>query len=370
MAIIDVVKWESNNTEFCHKFPSQDLRLGTTLVVNTSQTAFFVKGGVICDQFDEPGTHTIETENIPVLSKLINFVVRGGDSPFQAEVWFINKITKLDMKWGTPIPIQLEDPKYHIIVPVRAFGQYGIKVVDPRLFLETLIGNMPSFTADTIDQYFKGKLMSNLNTALAKTMIEQEVSILDISLHLLDLSDSCQKIINQYFINYGLELVDFSVISVNVPENDPSFIKLKEAKANLAQLSVAGRDFYQMQRSFDVLEKAAENEGAGGPMMGVGMGLGFGNAVGTMAGNMINTNPQPMPPPPPIPQEPTYFIYVNGQQLGNQTASTIATMRAAGTINDDTLVWAPGFASWTPIKNVPALSSQCPPPLPPNSTQI
>ena len=72
MALIDVVKWEVNKDEFCHKCPSEDLRLGTQLVVYTAQTAFFVKGGKICDEFAEPGTHTIKTENIPILNKLIN----------------------------------------------------------------------------------------------------------------------------------------------------------------------------------------------------------------------------------------------------------------------------------------------------------
>ena len=142
MALIDVVKWEANNREFCRKFPSTDLRIGTQLVVYTAQTAFFVKGGTICDEFTA-GTYTLKSENLPILNKLINLPF-GGNSPFQAEVWFVNQITKLDLKWGTPQPISLEDPKYNVIVPVRAFGQYGIKITNPRRFLETLIEQMPS----------------------------------------------------------------------------------------------------------------------------------------------------------------------------------------------------------------------------------
>lgn len=129
MAIIDVVKWESNPHEIVHKFPSENLRLGTQLVVHAGQTAFFVKGGQVLDSF-ESGTYTIKTANIPLLGKLINLPF-GGDTLFQAEVWFVNTLAILDTKWGTPSPIQLEDPKYEVIVPVRAFGQYGIKVSDP-----------------------------------------------------------------------------------------------------------------------------------------------------------------------------------------------------------------------------------------------
>ena len=137
MALIDVVKWEVNSRELIHKFPSNDLRLGTQLVVYTGQTAYFVKGGKVLDSF-EAGTYTIKTENIPLLNKLINLPF-GGNSPFQAEVWFVNHLAVLDSKWGTPMPIQLEDPKYEIIVPVRAFGQYGLRVSDDKTLIENFI---------------------------------------------------------------------------------------------------------------------------------------------------------------------------------------------------------------------------------------
>ena len=229
MATIDVVKWEANNRDFCHKFPSNDLRLGTQLVVYTAQTAFFVKGGQVCDEFTA-GTYTLKSENLPILNKLINLPF-GGNSPFQAEVWFVNQITRLDLKWGTPNPIQLEDPKYNIIVPVRAFGQYGIKIVNPRLFLETLIGNMNSFSADSIDSYFKGKLVSSLSSIIAQKIIRDQISILDINAFLMGISEYCNEEINKHFEKYGINLIDFSIMSINVPQDDPSFVKLKETKA-------------------------------------------------------------------------------------------------------------------------------------------
>jgi len=362
MAIIDVVKWEVNQREFCHKFPSQDLRIGSQLVVNTAQTAIFVKGGQILDEFTA-GTYTLKTENLPLLNKLIN-IPFGGDSPFQAEVWFVNQITRMDLKWGTPQPIQLEDPKYSIIVPVRAFGQYGIKVSNPRQFLESLIGNMSSFTADSIDSYFKGKLVTNLSSTIAKKITKDQISILDINTQLVELSEFCNAEINKSFEKYGLSLVEFSIMSVNVPQDDPSFVKLKEAKATMARLNVTGRDVYQMERSFDVLETAAGNSGVGSQVVGLGVGMGVGNVMSGLAGQNLNTNP-PSQVPPPLPQEPTYFIYVNGQQIGGQTAAQIMQMRAQGMVNDETLVWTAGMANWTAIKNVPALAALCPPPVPP-----
>lgn len=65
-------------------------------------------------------------------------------------------------------------------------------------------------------------------------------------------------------------------MSVTFPQYDESVIKLKNAKDLAARLNITGRDVYQMARSFNVLEAAANNEGAGGQMMGLGVGLGAG----------------------------------------------------------------------------------------------
>lgn len=368
MALVDVVKWEMNSSEFCYKFPSDELKIGTQLVVYTAQTAFFVKGGKVCDEFTA-GTYTIKTENIPLLNKLIKLPF-GGNTPFSAEVWFVNQISKLDIKWGTPTPIQVEDPKYNIVIPVRAFGQYGFRISNPRLFLETLIGNMTNFSADKIADYFKGKLVTQLNTIIASKITAGQTSILDINSQLVELSEYCEKELNKVVGKYGIEIIEFSMMSINVPPEDPSIVKLKEAKDMAARLKITGRDVYQMERSFDVLDKAAANTGAGGQMMAMGAGLsagmGVGNVIGGIAAQTINTNPAA---PPPVPVETTYFLYYNGQQVGNQTAQTIASLLAQGQINADTLVWKAGLPAWVKLREMPEfaalLNSQTPPPVPP-----
>jgi membrane protease subunit (stomatin/prohibitin family) len=122
----------------------------------------------------------VKTENIPLLNKIINLPF-GGKSPFQAEVWYVNLLSKLDNKWGTTNPILLEDPKYGIIIPVRAFGQFGFKISNPRLFLETLTGNLPSFSAEKIQDYFKGKIISSLTSLISKKIVRENISILEIN---------------------------------------------------------------------------------------------------------------------------------------------------------------------------------------------
>lgn len=134
MKIVDVISWEVNELELVHKFESDGLRLGSQLIVYPGQTAFFIKGGKIYDEFTS-GTYIINSENIPLLGKVIN-IPFDGETPFKAEVWFVNAISLLNNKWGTMTPIQVEDPKYDVIVPIRAYGQYGFHIDNPRLFLE------------------------------------------------------------------------------------------------------------------------------------------------------------------------------------------------------------------------------------------
>lgn len=380
MAIIDVVKYNSNDEIFAWKFPSENLRLGTQLVVKTSQYAFFVKGGQVLDEFKE-GTYTLNTGNIPLLHKIIN-IPFGGESPFQAEVWFINLISKLDNKWGTPTPIQLEDPKYNIVVPVRAFGQFGMSISDPKKFLQTLVGNITEFSTEKVVEYFKGKIISSTVSAIGKKMVLEGISVLQIHVLLDDLSEYCKDKIQNEFENYGIRIENFYLMSINIPESDPSVIKLKEAKDLAAKVAIAGKDVYQMDRSFDVMDKAAQNEGTmGGTMgagMGVGLGFGLGNQMGNMAGNMNVgqnqqlQNPQVSPPPPPQNQNIEYFVLINNQQNGPHTIDSVKLLISQGQVNKNTLVWREGMADWVNImeqSDLKVLFGVVPPPPPPPANQ-
>jgi len=222
--------------------------------------------------------------------------------------------------------------------------------------LETLIGNMSAFTADKISQYFKGRLIQALNSLLAKQIIERNVSILDINTELMPMSKECESQLNDVMGKYGIEIKEFSIMSVNVPEHDESVIKLKEAKAMMARLNITGKDVYQMERSFDVLEKAASNEGAGGQMVGMGVGLGAGVTAGsTMAqisSQMINTNPTP----PSLNMGKQYYIHMDGAQIGGQTTTSIQSLIQQGKVNGETPVWTAGMPNWVRLKEVPELS--------------
>lgn len=366
MALVNVVKYEASDSDFVYKYPSDDLRLGTQVIVGISQTAFFVKGGQIFDQF-ESGTHTLSTDNLPFLNRIINLPF-GGDSPFQAEVWYINLISKLDLKWGTANPIQIEDPKYNIIIPIRAYGQYGFKISNPRKFLETLVGNMSSFTPEKINDYFKGKLLSQLTAIISTRVVNEGISILEISTQLIELSQKAKDVIRLAFQDYGIDVENFDIISVNYPEDDPSIKKLKEVKDLAAKLKILGKDMYQVERSFDVLEKAAENEGgSASSIINSGLGLGVGLKLSDQISKTLSSgNSSSAIPVPPT----AYFLVVNNQQEGPFIEDQVKTLYSNGKISLDTLVWTAGMAEWKMIQEVESLRTSIlstPPPPPTTS---
>ena len=281
MAVIDLVKWNGNPSILAWRFPSDQLSTWTQLIVNETQEAYLVKEGVYQGPFGA-GRHVLETENIPLLTTLIGLPF-GANSPFTAEVWFVNRTTNLDIKWGTPDPIQLQDPKYQLMVPVRAFGQYGVKIINSKKFLLKLVGTLPGFDVATLAEYFKGVFTTKIKTNIAQAIIENGHSVLEISTHLEALSEILRVSLAPEMEDFGVKLTQFNIHSINVPENDPAVITLKAALAKRTEMGILGFN-YQQERSFDVLQTAAGNEGTVGSAMGAGIGMGMGVAMGSPIG--------------------------------------------------------------------------------------
>lgn len=362
MAIIDVVRYEQQEGVIVHKFPSCDLRWGTQLIVFPGQVAYFAKGGKVCDKFTE-GTYTLKTGNIPLLNKIVNLPF-GGDSPFQADVWYVSTVSRLNLKWGTETPIQLEDPKYRIIVPVRAYGQYGFRISDTDKFMKSFIGNMPAFDEWTLQSYFRGLLLSKLTNIIADKIIKDGTSVLDIPTQLQNISAYSQKELTPFFAEYGLEVLLFNIISINIPEDDISLNEIKKAKNLSARLQIVGRDNYSLERSFDVMDKAAENEnGTGAAFINAGLGLGASVNIGKQIGGQFAPNSDI----PPIPQDVSYYLAINKQQQGPYTKQQIIDFIAQTPDASNVLAWRNGMCSWQPLYTFSEFqrnNTMCPPPIP------
>lgn len=295
MAIIDRIKYDGSadgSQWLIHKCLSEQFVLGSQLIVSQGQEALFLKGGEILDLFG-PGTHTLSTGNLPLLSKIVNLPF-GGKTPFSAEIYYINKTAKLDLKWGTSTPIPLEDPRYGLLLNIGARGQYGINVIDSRLFVSRIIGAIPKGTTENylvIMRYFNGLINAKIKSVTASYMVQKQISFLEISQYLSELSVAFQKALDEEFERFGVELVNFYCESI-APKPE-EYEKLRVYKEELA----LGERFYQQRRSFDILEKLAENPSSSGIAnagIGLGMGLGAAGQLGNVfsgIGQNMNVNP-------------------------------------------------------------------------------
>ena len=182
MAIVEVVKYNMGSDVFAWKYPNSELGTWTQVIVNESQEAVLVKNGQICDIL-QAGRHTLTTNNIPILRGLVN-IPFGGKSPFAAEIWFINKAFSLDIKWGTSTPIQIRDPKYSIFIPDRAFGQFGVKVENPKRLLLKLMGTMSLLDADSLVRYFRGFYLTKAKDIISEYFVQKNVCIMEINAYL------------------------------------------------------------------------------------------------------------------------------------------------------------------------------------------
>jgi membrane protease subunit (stomatin/prohibitin family) len=272
MAIIDRIKFEGAPETLVWKFPKDNIVKGAQLIVNESQEAVFFKDGQALDIFG-PGAHTLDSSNIPLLQKIVNLPF-GGETPFSAEVIFVNKVAKLDYKWGTKSPIIIEDPRYRVFLSVGAFGQFGLKIIDSRLFITQIVGTMPEWTSTSVLEYFKGLITTKVKDIIANYSVRQNISIVQLNAFLDDLSKLAETAIREEFNRFGIEVLNFYLTSIDIPDEEKR--KIQEGQFQRLQMDQLGDDRYQRMRSFDVLENAANNPGTTGTLMGAGLGLGMG----------------------------------------------------------------------------------------------
>jgi len=363
---IDIVEWlDDSRDTIVWRFPRHDneIKMGAQLVVRESQTAVFVNEGQIADSFT-PGTYTLETKNLPVLSTLKGWKY-GFNSPFKAEVYFVNTRQFTDMKWGTQNPVIVRDAEFGA-VRLRAFGAYSVRVVDAAKMLRELVGTDPQFRTEEVQEYLRQMIVSRLGPALATA----GVPVLDMAANQSVIGSRIAGILSEDLANVGLTVPSFFVENISMPP------EVEEALDKRTQLGILGGDLnrYTQLQAANALEDAAKNPGGGAAG---GIGLGMGMAVGQQMANQMAPQQAQQPPaaasgpaapagPPPLPAP--WFLGVAGQQQGPFDEAGLAAAAKAGTLTPTTLVWRAGMASWAPASGVPEVAAALaavPPPLPP-----
>lgn len=362
--LVDIIEWlEDSRTLLAWRFPryQNEIKFGAQLIVREGQQAIFVHNGQMADTFN-PGMYTLTTENMPILSTLQGWKY-GLESPFKAEVYFINTRPVTDLKWGTANPVTLRDPDFGM-VQLRANGLCVIHVADPPVFMRQVIGTDSSVDVEEITEIIRRVI----TLAFSDLVMATKLGAIDLQGHQLELSEQLRTFVaSRVDDEFGLG-VDSVTLNVSLPDEITQAMTRGVARGVedagwVNQLKDMNR--YTQAKQAEAMVAAANNPGGGG-MMGNVMGAGMGMA---MAGQMMNqmNQPQGQAGPPPLPgAAPSFHVEINGQAAGPYDATQLQSAVQGGQVTGATLVWSSGMTGWTPAAQVPALQYLflTPPPLP------
>lgn len=362
---IDIIEWlDDTNDTIVHRFEryQNEIKNNAKLIVREGQKAVFVNEGQLADVFT-PGTYTLNTKNLPILTTLKGWKY-GFDSPFKAEVYFVNTRLFTDEKWGTKNPFMLSDERFGL-VEIRAFGTYSFRIKDAGKFVVDVVGTDGNFTNYEVNEHLKSLIVTRFTDTVGEANLPIELYAANTS----ELSETCREVMQPDFGRVGIELEKFYIENVSMPE------ELKKEIFEYSRLDKLDMTKLSQFKAAKAMEAAAKNEGG---TAGAGMGMGMGFVLAQQMGNMMSQPGAQQPfggqtqptaaNPPPMPAQIMYHYAVNGQQMGPVAFDRLKELFANRTINRDSLVWKQGMANWAALKDVEELKvflgGNTPPPLP------
>ena len=402
-----VWKWrpsgEANSTK-----KENSIRYGSSLRVKDGEVAVFVykqDDGTMMDFIVGPYDQKIETANFPVLTSIVG-TLWGGNTPFQAEIYFINLQVNNQVKFAVPY-FEVADPRFpDFTVPVAVRGAITFNLTDYRNFIK--LNRLVDFSLDAFSQQIKGAVAKFVKNFVANCPTDNNIPVMQLERKVLEISDLVQaRLAPQFEDDFGVNLKRFDISAIEIDKESNNYYELtrltKEQQMRRAEIDTeqyervsklsAESQFLQahaINLQADVLKTAAQSMGQMGGMdlgggggmnpAGMMMGMAMGGAMANQMTGMMNGFNQPIqpqqqapaigatPPPPPMPSATLYTVAINGQQYGPYNLQQMAQMAQSGQINAQTLVWAQGMPQWTAAGSVAELAQlfmATPPPMPP-----
>lgn len=277
---IEVIEWVDDSPDtMVYRFPvySKEIKMGAQLTVRETQAAVFLNEGKVADVY-APGRYELSTQNMPIMTTLRSWKY-AFNSPFKADVFFINTRQFTDLKWGTPNPVMMRDKELGVL-RLRAFGIYSMRVSDPKTFYTEIAGTRGLFTADEITEQLRKAIISSFTDLLA----EAKIPALDLATQYDELSTAARQKIGADFNSYGLELVKFYIENISLPEEVEKMLDKRTEMGLVGDLN----KFTQFQAAASI-EEAAKNPSGG--IAGAGVGLGAGLAMAQAMSQAFAANP-------------------------------------------------------------------------------
>ena len=255
---------------------TEAIQLGSQLIVEESQEAVFMRDGKALDTLS-PGRHTLATQNLPFLTKLLGLPF-DGKSPFQAAVVFVSTKTFLDLKWGTKEPVAYRDSELAMI-RLRAFGKFAVRIVDSQLFVNTVVGTNDIYTTDGVESYFKDVIVARMTDILGENL----QSIFDLPKVYDELSMALKARVSDDFNKYGIELVDLIMGAITPPKEVQKQIDERAGMAAVGDMN----EYMKFKAAKAMADAAQQTGGETGGGVGAGLGVGMGAGMGMMLPQMM-----------------------------------------------------------------------------------
>lgn len=399
MRILEVAKWNATDNEIIAcKFvgSSHDDRFNTKsrLIVSTGQEAVVVINGKMTGPFKPClDGYTMNTKNLPILTDIWSKLIYSGDTPYPAEIWFVQVASAPDFGWGTPTPVTFgaeynsNGIRLDLTVGVTMYGMMELSIVDTVKFMEKIVQTKPVYHRNDLRDILNAKLMQVIKPALVRYVRSENVSIRDIAFAQDQIGKMIFNVLKDEISEYGLNILSFNVEDIRLtPATESKINELDEKASEVAREALERRTLdmsRKEERQFDVAEMASANEGAGSiiaPLVGASVGLGIAGGIAANVAkampDMSNTVPPPrsstssIPPSLPVYE---YMIAVEGKQYGPYKVTDILKWMKEGTfkLSPDMLVWRAGMVSWIRCVDCEELSfllqkenNLNPPPLP------
>jgi len=237
--IYSVIEYTGSQNVFIWRHPDTNFNTKSQLVVREPQEAFFYNNGIAEGPL-RAGRYTLDTQNIPFLRGLIGLAT-GGNTPFQCEVYYINKTVSMGISWGTETSIEVIDPVYGILCGLRSYGDYSLRVAEGKKLLLKLAGHVHSYTQSDITTYFSDQTTMIIRESIAKAVKDENECVIEINTRLSSISKRIKDMLSPIFAEYGLELMHFAVSNIAVDGVQDLLGQIKHLKIKELQHSVEMR---------------------------------------------------------------------------------------------------------------------------------
>lgn len=280
---------DSSKGQIVFKWPDHNIRKFSRAIVEPDAVAVFMNQGQVMGVLP-PGQHTLDADELPFLGLLVDW--GSNSNAFKAEIFFVGAREFPHCRFGGRLD-EVQDPQTGLIVTLRAFGEYALRVVEPTKLILNLVGTVDVTNNEAITGWVAQQLLKVTRTTITTQLMSGSWPILGLSMHSPDIEVAVMPATNVQLADYGLAIARFGNLDVNLDDDDNA--RLKKLAGDTAYSRLAG-GFLQAAQA-EALQGAGEGMAQGGgavtPMF-LGAGLG-------MANQMMQQPAQAPPPPPPAP---------------------------------------------------------------------